>query len=137
MFSHFIFLVFFLMIRRPPRSTRTDTLFPYTTRFRSAQSVSHSLAGAPPWYGSDAGGIDFCFVIQFCHSARHDHRGLRCGLAWAAWCPLVWLGGRAAALPGFTSFCGGDLSVGLALSNGAALCCYLLSFFLFSPDTYG
>src|SRR3546814_12396797 len=30
-------LVFFLMIRRPPRSTRTDTLFPYTTLFRSGQ----------------------------------------------------------------------------------------------------
>src|SRR3546814_12386053 len=30
-----IFIVFFLMIRRPPRSTRTDTLFPYTTLFRS------------------------------------------------------------------------------------------------------
>src|SRR3546814_20873315 len=29
------FLCFFLMIRRPPRSTRTDTLFPYTTLFRS------------------------------------------------------------------------------------------------------
>src|SRR3546814_11642840 len=29
------FFVFFLMIRRPPRSTRTDTLFPYTTLFRS------------------------------------------------------------------------------------------------------
>src|SRR3546814_18907850 len=28
-------VVFFLMIRRPPRSTRTDTLFPYTTLFRS------------------------------------------------------------------------------------------------------
>src|SRR3546814_19087683 len=28
---------FFLMIRRPPRSTRTDTLFPYTTLFRSAE----------------------------------------------------------------------------------------------------
>src|SRR3546814_3966593 len=28
-------LDFFLMIRRPPRSTRTDTLFPYTTLFRS------------------------------------------------------------------------------------------------------
>src|SRR3546814_20709673 len=27
--------VFFVMIRRPPRSTRTDTLFPYTTLFRS------------------------------------------------------------------------------------------------------
>src|SRR3546814_13690319 len=26
---------FFLMLRRPPRSTRTDTLFPYTTLFRS------------------------------------------------------------------------------------------------------
>src|SRR3546814_19270580 len=31
---------FFLMIRRPPRSTRTDTLFPYTTLFRSA---SHNV----------------------------------------------------------------------------------------------
>src|SRR3546814_20396468 len=31
----FLLLFFFLMIRRPPRSTRTDTLFPYTTLFRS------------------------------------------------------------------------------------------------------
>src|SRR3546814_3238234 len=30
-----MFVFFFLMIRRPPRSTRTDTLFPYTTLFRS------------------------------------------------------------------------------------------------------
>src|SRR3546814_846772 len=30
---------FFLMIRRPPRSTRTDTLFPYTTLFRSVVDV--------------------------------------------------------------------------------------------------
>src|SRR3546814_3170064 len=30
------------MIRRPPRSTRTDTLFPYTTLFRSAVGVSPS-----------------------------------------------------------------------------------------------
>src|SRR3546814_10726141 len=35
--------VFFLMIRRPPRSTRTDTLFPYTTLFRS---------NSPPCFGS-------------------------------------------------------------------------------------
>src|SRR3546814_6380317 len=34
--THFFF---FLMIRRPPRSTRTDTLFPYTTLFRSLYSV--------------------------------------------------------------------------------------------------
>src|SRR3546814_13670809 len=31
-----VVFVFFLMIRRPPRSTRTDTLFPYTTLFRSS-----------------------------------------------------------------------------------------------------
>src|SRR3546814_15692573 len=31
-------LVFFLMIRRPPRSTRTDTLFPYTTLVRSPKA---------------------------------------------------------------------------------------------------
>src|SRR3546814_11763569 len=34
--SFFFFLFFFLMIRRTPRSTRTDTLFPYTTLFRSS-----------------------------------------------------------------------------------------------------
>src|SRR3546814_14320803 len=32
---HLVVFFFFLMIRRPPRSTRTDTLFPYTTLFRS------------------------------------------------------------------------------------------------------
>src|SRR3546814_17779668 len=31
----YCYCFFFLMIRRPPRSTRTDTLFPYTTLFRS------------------------------------------------------------------------------------------------------
>src|SRR3546814_4193560 len=39
------------MIRRPPRSTRTDTLFPYTTLFRSRQlhgrARGRSLAGDP------------------------------------------------------------------------------------------
>src|SRR3546814_7905195 len=33
------------MIRRPPRSTRTDTLFPYTTLFRSADRLVHQLVG--------------------------------------------------------------------------------------------
>src|SRR3546814_14099552 len=33
----------FLMLRRPPRSTRTDTLFPYTTLFRSSGSATLSL----------------------------------------------------------------------------------------------
>src|SRR3546814_7885670 len=35
------------MIRRPPRSTRTDTLFPYTTLFRSRRSL-------PAWRGVPA-----------------------------------------------------------------------------------
>src|SRR3546814_13373740 len=50
----FIFSVcfFFLMIRRPPRSTRTDTLFPYTTLFRSHGCWSHPVprtGPVPPW----------------------------------------------------------------------------------------
>src|SRR3546814_5211248 len=38
-----VILIFFLMIRRPPRSTRTDTLFPYTTLFRSCSARSKAL----------------------------------------------------------------------------------------------
>src|SRR3546814_11323126 len=37
--------VFFLMIRRPPRSTRTDTLFPYTTLVRSGRAQAVRTAG--------------------------------------------------------------------------------------------
>src|SRR3546814_5213699 len=42
-FVYYVMLidVFFLMIRRPPRSTRTDTLFPYTTLFRSVLRRAH------------------------------------------------------------------------------------------------
>src|SRR3546814_14441131 len=36
-----MFVVFLLMRRRPPRSTRTDTLFPYTTLFRSFEPFSN------------------------------------------------------------------------------------------------
>src|SRR3546814_5563923 len=39
-----MFVCFFLMMRRPPRSTRTDTLFPYTTLFRSSvEGVAHPV----------------------------------------------------------------------------------------------
>src|SRR3546814_5228698 len=37
---------FFLMIRRPPRSTRTDTLFPYTTLFRSRQAKRRGMTAS-------------------------------------------------------------------------------------------
>src|SRR3546814_11918530 len=42
-----IHVFFFLMIRRPPRSTRTDTLFPYTALFRSLLAdLRAGVAGA-------------------------------------------------------------------------------------------
>src|SRR3546814_14126379 len=44
------------MIRRPPRSTRTDTLFPYTTLFRSIRSTTDfRLVASGPGGGSVAG----------------------------------------------------------------------------------
>src|SRR3546814_1375328 len=43
---------FILMIRRPPRSTRTDTLFPYTTLFRSPAIRWHEPDGGTTWSGS-------------------------------------------------------------------------------------
>src|SRR3546814_18454005 len=38
------------MIRRPPRSTRTDPLFPYTTLFRSRQTISLFMWGYQPHF---------------------------------------------------------------------------------------
>src|SRR3546814_14664016 len=51
-------VLLFLMIRRPPRSTRTDTLFPYTTLFRSARraKVREDLA-AGTLTDREAGGL--------------------------------------------------------------------------------
>src|SRR3546814_11102019 len=44
-YSYYLLFVFFLMIRRPPRSTRTDTLFPYTTLFRSHHAAVDRAVG--------------------------------------------------------------------------------------------
>src|SRR3546814_12767734 len=46
-------LVLFLMIRRPPRSTRTDTLFPYTTLFRSCSRLYVSDSSTPSSRGAN------------------------------------------------------------------------------------
>src|SRR3546814_13489369 len=48
------------MIRRPPRSTRTDTLFPYTTLFRSIEEISLKQVEAVR-----ATGASFANVIIF------------------------------------------------------------------------
>src|SRR3546814_11018526 len=44
-----MFLFVFLMIRRPPRSTLTDTLFPYTTLFRSQPFAVADLEKECSW----------------------------------------------------------------------------------------
>src|SRR3546814_10238427 len=54
-------LFFFLRIRRPPRSTRTDTLFPYTTLFRAVGLVA-SVNGQPGIQGDDVAGDAFDIV---------------------------------------------------------------------------
>src|SRR3546814_16711891 len=51
--------MFFLRIRRPPRFTRTDTLFPYTTLFRSSHRILERMAedrhsGKAPFLEPDA-----------------------------------------------------------------------------------
>src|SRR3546814_14891464 len=52
---------FFLMIRRPPRSTRTDTLFPYTTLFLSVRR----LTDQDDLLAVDVLGTDFGFAAAF------------------------------------------------------------------------
>src|SRR3546814_4574886 len=62
--------VFFLIIRRPPISTRTDTLFPYTTLFRSARRIRGVIADE-----TLPGGVDDAGHILA--SALRPHRGRR------------------------------------------------------------
>src|SRR3546814_10433372 len=83
--------VFFLMIRRPPRSTRTDTLFPYTTLCRSAYfrleaRFKDSRDGLPIFLATgnraslnlvdpqpikQAGNLDLRFAVQDNRSEEH------------------------------------------------------------------
>src|SRR3546814_2679916 len=71
------------MIRRPPRSTRTDTLFPYTTLFRSHNApagVSHNLRLHKPFALSLSKGRPFfaaskkkrCFDMLSTNGVRSD-----------------------------------------------------------------
>src|SRR3546814_9947377 len=62
------------MIRRPPRSTRTDTLFPYTTLFRSDAGISAAAADARHR------GVDLCIAGVAVRAQQrgggHDHARL-------------------------------------------------------------
>src|SRR3546814_11797450 len=57
------------MIRRPPRSTRTDTLFPYTTLFRSRLSGTISRRRG----AEDAGGREYIVAFDQIGAGRHAH----------------------------------------------------------------
>src|SRR3546814_41576 len=68
---------FFLMIRRPPRSTRTDTLFPYTTLFRSAFTLTYhwsnlKITASSPFNDFPSSSFNFFCVYLTSHhfSAR-------------------------------------------------------------------
>src|SRR3546814_14642261 len=58
------------MIRRPPRSTRTDTLFPYTTLFRSAFNAEPEEVVDAAYVA--AGGMDLVQYAVFAQGARAD-----------------------------------------------------------------
>src|SRR3546814_14818737 len=78
---------FFLMIRRPPRSTRTDTLFPYTTLFRSLPERSPRTAetrAATPARSRSA------------HRRRRPWRGARTARCRRAALPNRWRAGTSA-----------------------------------------
>src|SRR3546814_16421023 len=79
---HFILLfLFFLRIRRPPRSTRTDTLFPYTTLFRSAEFFRQQIG-----YGRGLGQFTWRYRARIGWSA---------GRELAAWMRIVGLAAAA------------------------------------------
>src|SRR3546814_6869347 len=56
------------MIRRPPRSTRTDTLFPYTTLFRS-----HNRADHTPFKQRAGVALDFFWSEAGAHPRSEEH----------------------------------------------------------------
>src|SRR3546814_20425365 len=72
-----LYIFFFLMIRRPPRSTRTDTLFPYTTLFRSARGreVREGQRAGGEVRGRRGGQVGRAVGLQ-----RHGERGVGGGI---------------------------------------------------------
>src|SRR3546814_19921154 len=72
------------MIRRPPRSTRTDTLFPYTTLFRSITNLNTLIGTRVTPVTLDLGGDGLNFVSSAAGVAfDHDGDGVREATSWA------------------------------------------------------
>src|SRR3546814_3732176 len=64
------------MIRRPPRSTRTDTLFPYTTLFRSLRRADRRPAGRHRQYRTDRDDGEARSRISARRLSRADAEGI-------------------------------------------------------------
>src|SRR3546814_7544312 len=64
------------MIRRPPRSTRTDTLFPYTTLFRSLQRFDRTQEEAALDLGATHTQVFWKVLIPFLRPAIFSAMGL-------------------------------------------------------------
>src|SRR5690349_24262864 len=73
--SRSIFIILFLMIRRPPRST----LFPYTTLFRSPRPTRDQEHGLPPHAPRSRDDCDraFVFEVLFQHGPPQDRKSTR------------------------------------------------------------
>src|SRR3546814_10694873 len=70
-----VYIFFFLRIRRPPRSTRTDTLFPYTTLFRSVIVLSAQNTLATAVRATERGAFEYLpkpFDLDELTQAVHD-----------------------------------------------------------------
>src|SRR3546814_12633140 len=69
---------FFLIIRRPPRSTRTDTLFPYTTLFRSQDRglPAQRRLGSPVRIRRPGGAGEHAVALLLHPARRSRHRDL-------------------------------------------------------------
>src|SRR3546814_15415827 len=65
------------MMRRPPRSTRTDTLFPYTTLFRSQLNGAGDQEFDSVYVGQQAAAHLEAFNLQSSYARRGDYPALR------------------------------------------------------------
>src|SRR3546814_3718024 len=105
------------MIRRPPRSTRTDTLFPYTTLFKRIMEVYLNVAETGiGTYGVEAGAIRY-----FNHGASHLTRTAAARIAAVLPLPKK----RAAIAPsGLTRRYGNSIArrIGVVQRDGLAAC---------------
>src|SRR3546814_9133498 len=109
------------MIRRPPRSTRTDTRFPYTTLFRSARP--YAFRGATPL---DRERAHYCLTAALYYEAASENDDGMRGVAQVVLnrvrhpsfpnsvCGVVFQGSQRAGVCQFTFACDGAMEIGRA-----------------------